>query len=46
MIARTVHSHTPEAQLKLPFFSQFEISKKNVDITELINIDSFTTYVE
>lgn len=46
MIARTVHSHTPEAQLKLSFFSQFEISKKNVDITELINIDSFPTYVE
>ena len=46
MIARTVHSHCPEAQLKLLFFSQFEISKKNVDITDLMNIDSFPIYVE
>ena len=45
MIARTVHHHTPEAQLKLPFFMQFEISKKNVDITHVIDIDKFPCYV-
>ena len=26
MIARTVHRHTPEEQLKLPFFKAFEIN--------------------
>ena len=45
MIARTVHHHTPEAQLKLPFFMQFEISKKNVDITHIIDIDKYPCYV-
>ena len=45
MIARTVHNHTPEAQLKLPFFSQFEISKKNTDIANIIDIDNIPSYV-
>ena len=30
MIARTVHSHLPENQLKLPFFAVFKTSHTNV----------------
>jgi hypothetical protein len=30
MIARTVHKHTPEAQLTYPFFSQYEVSGKQI----------------
>ena len=45
MIARTVHQHTPEAQLQLPFFIQFEISKKNADNADIIDIDKCPIYI-
>ena len=45
MIARTVHNHTPEAQLKLLFFSQFEISNKKIGNINIMDIDKIPTYV-
>ena len=44
MIARTVHHHTPEAQLKLPYFKQFEISKDDISNQNIINIDDIPIY--
>jgi hypothetical protein len=41
MIARTVHQHTPEAQLEFPFFSQF-LSDNDEDIN--IDIDTIPCY--
>ena len=41
MIARTVHNHTPEAQLEYDYFKQFimniemDINDKNINIDEL-----------
>ena len=43
MIARTVHQHTPETQLKLPFFKDFETTKDEVD-KSVIDIDAIPTY--
>ena len=44
MIARTVHNHTPEAQLEFPFFKQFlETGKKKAHLTEM-NIDTLPCY--
>jgi hypothetical protein len=34
MIARTVHQHTPEAQLSFPFFSQFAVPSTHENICE------------
>jgi hypothetical protein len=45
MIARTVHNHTPEAQLKLLFFSQFETSNKKIGNINIMDIDKIPTYV-
>jgi len=52
MISRNVHAHTPQAQLRYPYFSQFEISAKKLqkyDIEEVlghgINIDKIPSYV-
>ena len=46
MIARTVHQHTPDSQLKLPFFKQFEVSKKNLENSiTLIDIDQIPSYI-
>ena len=52
MIARNVHKHTPEEQLKFPYFSQFELSKKAQSKTDMsninnkcINIDELPSYV-
>lgn len=52
MIARTVHHHTPEKQLKYKFFSQFEFSPKNVSEketilikNEIVLIDAIPSYV-
>ena len=49
MIARTVHNHTPQEQLKFPFFSQFALSaKKWKQITgpiHVMNIDKLPCYV-
>jgi len=39
MIARTVHKHSPENQLKYPYFSQFETDVKKSEI--LMNIDEY-----
>lgn len=44
MIARTVHRHTPEEQLKFPFFSQFEtqkLDKKSIRV----DMDAIPCYV-
>jgi len=41
MIARTVHAHTPEAQLSYPFFNQFKIDEK---IEDIIDIDAMPCY--
>jgi hypothetical protein len=38
MAARTVHEHTPQAQLKYPFFKQFKSSDKNAAV-KCIDID-------
>lgn len=52
MIARTVHAHTPEAQLTYPFFSQFQLKGKKEKEKEKeknqiisINIDEIPIYV-
>jgi hypothetical protein len=48
MIVRTVHEHTPEAQLSDPYFSQFEISEKKFNkdkSSSLIDIDKIPCYV-
>jgi len=40
MIARNVHHHTPQAQLKFPFFGQFCLKNKpSKPIKDLMNID-------
>jgi hypothetical protein len=41
MIARTVHQHTPQAQLEFPFFSKFAT---NGHIEDSIDIDSLPKY--
>jgi hypothetical protein len=46
MIARTVHKHTPEDQLKLPYFKQFEIESNTIDSTNIVmNIDDFPALI-
>jgi hypothetical protein len=46
MIARTVHRHTPESQLKYPVFAQFCITdKENVDSKNIMNIDFIPKYI-
>jgi hypothetical protein len=47
MIARTVHAHTPEAQLSFPFFSQFQYNGEKVKKGEsiAINIDDLPVYI-
>jgi hypothetical protein len=42
MIARTVHRHTPEAQLADPFFNKFKTDEKIEDI--MIDIDTMPCY--
>jgi hypothetical protein len=43
MIARTVHDHTPEAQLEFPFFKQFLIKSNNGEKV-LMDLDELPTY--
>ena len=44
MIARCVHHHTPEAQLKRDMFKKFIISKSNISSKQaVLNIDSFAS---
>jgi hypothetical protein len=49
MIARTVHQHTPENQLKNPYFSQFVYKKSaksmTADVAPLIHIDQLPSYI-
>ena len=45
MIARTVHNHLPENQLKLPYFSAFKISNNIPENVEIMNIDILPSYV-
>ncbi len=45
MIARTVHRHTPEAQLEKSFFQLYVSSKKNVAKKQLFNIDDLPVYI-
>ena len=41
MIAKTVHKHTPEEQLKYPFFNQFLYkNKKNLKNLKIVDIDA------
>jgi hypothetical protein len=47
MIARTVHQHTPEAQLNDPYFKQFMLSDKKtktIEKSKIINIDKLPSY--
>ena len=44
MIARTVHQHTPEAQLEFPFFNQFLTTGGNVETSHLIDLDKMPCY--
>ena len=41
MISRTVHNHTPEAQLQRPFFAKYKVNKETVDIKDVFSIDQF-----
>ena len=43
MIARTVHDHTPEAQLEFPFFKQFLV-KNNGSEKVLMDLDELLVY--
>ena len=43
MIARTVHKHTPQAQLEGPFFNRYIVSRKKVSKkTKIIDVDKMT----
>ncbi len=44
MIARTVHEHTPEAQLEYPFFNQFLVKDAN-NAVNVMDIDVLPVYV-
>jgi hypothetical protein len=46
MIARTVHKHTPQAQLSRDLFSQFVIPKSKISnkVKDILNIDTLPTY--
>jgi hypothetical protein len=48
MIARNVHKHIPEQQLKTPLFDQFRISAKKaakVDVSDAMDIDNIPSYI-
>jgi hypothetical protein len=45
MIARTVHNHSPEAQLEEPYFKQFLLLKEDVkDVNSVIDLDALPCY--
>jgi hypothetical protein len=47
MIARSVHNHTPQAQLSKPIFADYEFPKKKVKTTHrIINIDKMPCYMD
>jgi hypothetical protein len=43
MIARTVHRHTPEAQLAFAYFAQFQTRVVDAD-AEILDIDALPSY--
>ena len=43
MIARTVHKHTPQEQLKFDYFNQY-LSVTDTAIDNIMNIDTLPTY--
>ena len=46
MIARTVHKHTPQNQLKNPLFKQYCVSRKKINKkAKIFNIDKLSSYV-
>ena len=45
MISRTVHRHTPEAQLSFPIFSQFCMTENIHPSTDIMDIDAIPCYV-
>ena len=45
MIARTVHNHTPENQLKFKYFAQFIFSPKNKKNIEIMDLDIIPGYI-
>ena len=47
MISRSVHNHTPQAQLSKPIFASYEFPKKKVKSSNrIINIDKMPSYME
>jgi hypothetical protein len=42
MIARTVHAHTADAQLRRPMFQQFIVKKKSMKDKTVMNLDALT----
>jgi hypothetical protein len=47
MIARSVHNHTPQAQLSKPIFVGYEFPKKSVKSTHrILNIDKMPCYMD
>jgi len=47
MIARSVHKHTPQAQLLKPMFVDYEVPKKKIKPTNrIINIDKLPCYMD
>ena len=44
MIARTVHKHTPQAQMENPQFQKYRIKKKKVQRKKIIDIDNLPIY--
>ena len=45
MITRTVHNHTPEAQLEKQLFKRFVVKMRNINRKELINIDTIKSEI-
>jgi hypothetical protein len=47
MISRSVHNHTPQAQLAKPIFASYEFPKKKVKSSHrILNIDKMPSYME
>jgi len=47
MIARSVHKHTPQAQLLKPIFADYEVPKKNIKSSNrVMNIDKLPSYMD
>ena len=46
MIARTVHNHTPAAQLQFDFFKQYVCNEDEVDLDNVVNIDEIPCYAK